>query len=114
MAESIAVIKGDGIGVEVVDEALKVLRVVCERFDIACECSEYMMGGCAYDNYGDPLPKESLQGALQAKAVLFGAIGGAKWENLPKENAQNLGFYACVRSLVSLRICVLLWFLMSW
>ncbi|MDL0080878.1 3-isopropylmalate dehydrogenase [Helicobacter zhangjianzhongii] len=91
MAESIAVIKGDGIGVEVVDEALKVLRVVCERFDIACECSEYMMGGCAYDNYGDPLPKESLQGALQAKAVLFGAIGGAKWENLPKDKRPESG-----------------------
>lgn len=91
MAESIAVIKGDGIGVEVVNEALKVLRVVCEKFGIACEFSEYMMGGCAYDNYGDPLPKESLQGVLSAKAVLFGAIGGQKWENLPKDKRPESG-----------------------
>lgn len=87
----IAVIKGDGIGAEVIDEALKVLGEVMKRFALKLEFSEYLMGGCAFDACGDPLPQESIKGCLESKAVLFGAIGGAKWENLPKEKRPESG-----------------------
>lgn len=81
----IALIKGDGIGPEVISEAQKVLEALshCENFSF--EFEEYLMGGCAYDKYQNPLPQETLDGCLKADAVLFGAIGGSKWDSLPRE-----------------------------
>ncbi len=87
----IAVIKGDGIGPEIVDEAIKVLNRVGELFDIKFNYKEYLMGGCAYDETGDPLPKETVEGALESDAVLFGSIGGYKWDNLPRELKPETG-----------------------
>lgn len=87
----IAVIKGDGIGVEVINEALKVLKVVARVFDFDIHYDGFLMGGCAYDECGDPLPQESIDGCLKSQAVLFGAIGGSKWENLPKEKRPESG-----------------------
>jgi len=87
----IAVIKGDGIGPEIVDEAVKVLDRVGELFDIRFDYKEYLMGGCAYDATGDPLPKETVEGALESDAVLFGSIGGYKWDNLPRELKPETG-----------------------
>ncbi len=88
---TIALIKGDGIGPEIIEEAVKVLDAVasCEGFDLSYE--EALMGGCAYDITGDPLPKETVQTALSSDAVLFGAIGGAKWDNLPREKRPESG-----------------------
>lgn len=77
----IAVIKGDGIGPEVIDEAIKVLVATGLEF----EFKEYLMGGAAIDTIGVPLPKETIDGAKEADAILFGAIGGPKWDNLPRE-----------------------------
>jgi len=82
---NISVIKGDGIGVEIVDEAIKVLDVVGEKFDIKFNYSEYLMGGCAIDATGNPLPQETIDGVLDSDACLFGAIGGPKWDNQPRE-----------------------------
>ncbi len=87
----IAVIKGDGIGPEIVDEAVKVLNRVGEIFDIKFVYQEYLMGGCAYDATGDPLPQETIDGALNSDAVLFGSIGGYKWDNLPRELKPETG-----------------------
>ncbi|MEA3353424.1 MAG: 3-isopropylmalate dehydrogenase [Campylobacterota bacterium] len=82
---NISLIKGDGIGVEIVDEAVKVLDAVGKKFDIDFNYSEYLMGGCAIDATGNPLPQETVEGVLASDACLFGAIGGPKWDNQPRE-----------------------------
>ena len=82
---NISIIKGDGIGPEIVDEAIKVLNVVGKKFDIHFDYKEYLMGGCAIDATGNPLPQETIDGVLASDACLFGAIGGTKWDNLPRE-----------------------------
>jgi 3-isopropylmalate dehydrogenase len=87
----ICLIKGDGIGPEIIDEAVKVLDAVasCEDFDFVYE--ESLMGGCAYDITGDPLPNETISTAMNSDAVLFGAIGGEKWDTLPREKRPESG-----------------------
>lgn len=81
----IGVIRGDGIGPEIVDEAIKVLDSVCTNEDFELSYEEYLMGGIAYDLKGTPLPDETIEGCLKSDAVLFGAIGGQKWDNLPRQ-----------------------------
>jgi 3-isopropylmalate dehydrogenase len=75
----IAVLPGDGIGPEVIAEGVKVLEAVGERFGHRFECTEALIGGCAIDATGQPLPAETLDLCRQADAVLFGAVGGPKW-----------------------------------
>ncbi len=82
---NISLIKGDGIGVEIVNEAVKVLDAVSKKFDIKFEYKEYLMGGCAIDATGNPLPQETIDGVKNSDACLFGAIGGPKWDNQPRE-----------------------------
>ena len=103
---NIALIKGDGIGPEIIDEAVKVLDAVSSSFDFDFNYEEVLMGGCAYDETGDPLPQETITTALKSDAVLFGAIGGEKWDNLPREKRpesgllrfrKELGVYANLR-----------------
>ncbi len=81
----ISIIKGDGIGPEIVDEAMKVLDRVAYKCGFSLEYSEYLMGGIAVDMTGVPLPQETIDGVLNSDACLFGAIGGAKWDSLPRE-----------------------------
>ncbi|PAF41244.1 3-isopropylmalate dehydrogenase [Helicobacter sp. 11S03491-1] len=81
----IAIIKGDGIGPEIVREAQKVLNAVSQIEHFSIQYQEYLMGGCAYDACKNPLPEETIQGCLQADGILFGAIGGNKWDYLPRE-----------------------------
>jgi 3-isopropylmalate dehydrogenase len=76
---NIAVIAGDGIGPEVIVEALRVLQAVERRFEHHFNLTEAPFGGAAIDLHGDPLPAQTLQICLQADAVLLGAIGGPKW-----------------------------------
>ncbi len=87
----IAVIKGDGIGPEIVNEAIKVLDALSKKEDINFNYKEYLMGGVAYDATGDPLPQETIDGALKSDAVLFGSIGGYKWDSLPREKRPESG-----------------------
>lgn len=82
---NISLIKGDGIGVEIVDEAVKVLKAVGDKYDISFDFKEYLMGGCAIDATGNPLPQETVDGVKNSDACLFGAIGGPKWDNQPRE-----------------------------
>ena len=91
MSHNLAIIKGDGIGPEAVDEALKILESVGEKFNTTFTFHTYLMGGCAYEAYGDPLPQETIDGCLRAEAVLLGAIGGTKWDNLPKQKRPESG-----------------------
>ncbi|RLA72997.1 MAG: 3-isopropylmalate dehydrogenase [Epsilonproteobacteria bacterium] len=88
---NIAIIKGDGIGPEIVDEAIKVLDAVASVEDIDFVYEEVLMGGCAYDVTGDPLPDETIKVSMKSDAVLFGAIGGEKWDNLPREKRPESG-----------------------
>ena len=80
----IAVIKGDGIGPEIVNEAIKVLNSVCKNENIELNYEEYLMGGSAYDATGNPLPDETVVGCKKSDAILFGSIGGEKWDTLER------------------------------
>lgn len=81
MEKNIAVIKGDGIGPEVVDEGLKVLNKVAENWGHKFNYEFVLAGGAAIDECGDPLPKESLETCKKNDAVILGALGGPKWDN---------------------------------
>jgi len=83
MIKNIAVIRGDGIGPEIVGEALKVLRKVSLVFGHTFEYTDVDMGGCAIDKYGDPLPQSELDKCLASDSVLLGAVGGHKWNDVP-------------------------------
>ena len=83
MEAQIAVLAGDGIGPEIVAEAVKVLRAVERRFRHRFEMKEYPVGGAAYDCCGDCLPDETLAACKSADAILLGAVGGPKWDRLP-------------------------------
>ncbi|RXJ90672.1 3-isopropylmalate dehydrogenase [Arcobacter sp. CECT 8983] len=88
---NISIIKGDGIGPEIVDEAIKVLDAVSYSCGFSLEYKEYLMGGIAIDVTGDPLPEETVTGVLNSDACLFGAIGGEKWDNLPRDKRPETG-----------------------
>ncbi|NOX14710.1 MAG: 3-isopropylmalate dehydrogenase [Epsilonproteobacteria bacterium] len=87
----IAVIKGDGIGPEIVDEAIKVLNVVSKKEGFGLNYKEYLMGGCAYEAVGTPIPDVTIEGCRVSDAVLFGSIGGYKWDDLPREMKPESG-----------------------
>lgn len=82
MSKKIAVLPGDGIGVEIVAEAIKVLDCLRDDFGLAVEMEHGLVGGSAYDETGSPLPQATLELAKQADAILLGAVGGYKWESL--------------------------------
>jgi 3-isopropylmalate dehydrogenase len=80
---SIALISGDGIGPDVVREGVRVLDAVGKKFGHHFEHTSCPAGGAAYDQFGVPLPKETLDTCLKSDAVLLGAVGGPKWDTLP-------------------------------
>jgi 3-isopropylmalate dehydrogenase len=82
MTKKIAVLPGDGIGPEIVAEAVKVLARLRDEFGLKIEMAEAPVGGAGYDAAGHPLPEATLALAKQADAVLLGAVGGHKWESL--------------------------------
>jgi 3-isopropylmalate dehydrogenase len=79
----IAVLAGDGIGPEVMAEGLKVLGAVSKKFSIAFEFDHQLVGGAAIDATGQALPAATLKACEEAAAILFGSVGGPKWESLP-------------------------------
>ena len=83
MKKNIAVIRGDGIGPEIVEQALNVLNKVAELYGHTFTYTNVDMGGCAIDKYGDPLPEAELQKCLASDSVLLGAVGGPKWNDVP-------------------------------
>lgn len=96
---NICVIKGDGIGPEIAEEAIKVLDSVSAKFGFELNYEYFLMGGAAIDVFGVPLPDETLESALKSDAVLFGAIGGSKWDNLPRDLRPESGLLKLRKSL---------------
>ena len=106
MAKKIVVIPGDGIGEEITSSAVQVLKKIDEKFALGLEFTKYDAGGTAYDKFGTPLPQETIDACKAADGVLFGAVGGDKWDNvepaLRPEKAilglrKALGLYANLR-----------------
>ncbi len=83
MEKNIAVIRGDGIGPEIVREAILVLDKIAEKYNHKFNYTEVDMGGCAIDKYGEPLPESELAKCVASDSVLLGAVGGAKWDSVP-------------------------------
>jgi len=77
--KKVCVFAGDGVGPEVTAEAIKILSVVEKHTDLTIDFQQKLMGGCAIDATGNPLPDDSLACAKAADAVLLGAVGGPKW-----------------------------------
>ena len=87
----IVVLPGDGIGPEIVAQAVRVLDVVNARFGLGLTHSEALIGGAAIDATGDPLPETTLIQAKAADAVLLGAVGGPAWDGLPMSQRPEKG-----------------------
>ncbi len=83
--KKIAILAGDGIGPEVMKEAIKVLDIISEKFSLPMQYEHADVGGCAIDNHGQALPPATLDLCKASDAVLFGSVGGPKWESLPPE-----------------------------
>lgn len=103
----VLVLPGDGIGQEIVPEAVKVLEKVAPKYGLELEFEEGLIGGAAIDETGKPLPEETLEACRESDAILLGAVGGPKWDYLPaKERPEvaallalrkGLGLYANIR-----------------
>ncbi len=87
----IAVLKGDGIGPEIVDQAIRVLDKIAEIYGVTFEYREGLIGGIAIDKTGNPLPDETLELCKESDAILLGAVGGPKWDNLPTDKRPEKG-----------------------
>ena len=81
--KKILVTPGDGIGPEVTEQAILVLKNIAPRFGLHLELCEKPVGGVAYDLTGTPIPDETLEAAKNSDAVLLGAVGGPKWDDAP-------------------------------
>ena len=112
--KKIAVLPGDGIGPEVCNEAIRVLEAVAERFGHKFEFEKHLMGACAIDATGDPLPDETLKACLEADAILLGAIGDPKYDNDPSAKVRpeqgllrlrkSLGLFANIRPVTAYEV----------
>lgn len=97
--KKIAVIAGDGIGPEVVAEAIKVMKKTEELYGLRFEFEHGLFGGIAIDEKGTPLPQETLDMCKRSDAVLLGAVGGPKWDNNPKELRPETGLLGIRKAL---------------
>src|SRR5499426_259124 len=95
----IAVLPGDGIGQEVTPEAVRVLEVAAKAGGFDLEFEQALVGGCAIDATGVPLPPATLALCKEAHAVLFGAVGGPKWDHAPQERKPERGLLALRKEL---------------
>ncbi|MCF7982606.1 MAG: 3-isopropylmalate dehydrogenase [Pseudomonadales bacterium] len=82
MSQKILVLKGDGIGPEIVNEAIKVLTAVQHKFGLDIELHEELIGGAAFDALGSPLPDATMKKATEVDAIILGAVGGPKWSGV--------------------------------
>ncbi len=83
MNKNIAVIRGDGIGPEIIEQALRVLNKISELYGHTFQFTDVDIGGCAIDKWGNPLPDEMLEKCVKSDSVLLGAVGGNKWNDVP-------------------------------
>ena len=91
MNKTIAVIRGDGIGPEIVDEAIRVLDKAGEKFGFHMNYTYALLGGCAIDETGVPLPQETIDACKAADSTLLGAVGGPKWDSVPGDRRPEKG-----------------------
>ncbi len=113
MKYKIAILAGDGIGPEIVDQGIKVLNAIGKRFNHTFEFKKALVGACAIDATGDPFPEETFQLCMDSDAVLFGAIGDPKYDNDPKAKVRpeqgllamrkKLGLYANIRPVTTFK-----------
>ena len=106
MRYNIALLKGDGIGPEIVDSAVRVLEKIGQKYGHEFVCTPYHIGGAAIDACGEPLPKETVAGCLASDSVLLGAVGGPKWDTLPgnlRPEKALLGIRAAMELFTNLR-----------
>ena len=106
MKYNIALLRGDGIGPEIVDSAVRVLEAVGKRYGHEFVFTPYLIGGAALDAVGIPLPEETVAGCLAADSVLLGAVGGPKWDTLPGDRRPEralLGIRAAMGLFTNLR-----------
>jgi 3-isopropylmalate dehydrogenase len=99
MKLNFAVLPGDGIGPDVTYQAVKVVRAVADRFGHEVETAEFAIGGLAIDQTGDPLPRQTMEGALGSSAVLLGAVGGPRYDGNPRGSKPEDGLLALRRGL---------------
>jgi 3-isopropylmalate dehydrogenase len=102
MSKTIAVLPGDGIGPEVMAQARRVLAAVEERFGESFTLREADVGGVAIDRHGSALPEETVQVCRESDAILFGSVGGPKWEHLPPEQQPERGALLPLRKIFGL------------
>ncbi|MCS6958074.1 MAG: 3-isopropylmalate dehydrogenase [Aquificaceae bacterium] len=95
----VAVLEGDGIGPEVVSSALKVLKRLEALSGFSLVFEKALIGGCAIDQKGTPLPQETLELCLRSDAVLLGAVGGPKWDDLPTDKRPERGLLGIRKAL---------------
>ncbi len=86
-----AVLAGDGIGPEVMRQALRVLDAAARREGFTCDATEALVGGAAIDARGCPLPQETIDLCDKSEAILFGSVGGPKWDHLPHKDRPEVG-----------------------
>ncbi|MBR2444359.1 MAG: 3-isopropylmalate dehydrogenase [Clostridia bacterium] len=106
MTYNIALLKGDGIGPEIVDSATRVLEAVGKKYGHVFNFTPYLIGGSAIDATGMPLPEETVKGCLASDSVLLGAVGGPKWDTLPGNQRPEkalLGIRAAMELFTNLR-----------
>ena len=99
MEAKIVLLPGDGIGPEIVTQAKRVLGLLADKFGHQFALSEHLMGGCAIDATGNPLPEETLAACKAADAVLLGAIGGPKWDDSTAKTRPETGLLAIRKEL---------------
>ena len=99
MNKIIAVTKGDGIGEEITNEAIKVLDKIGEKYNHNFEYKYALIGGAAYDEYHNPLPEETLEICKNSDAIILGAVGGEKWDNVEPELRPEKGLLALRKNL---------------
>lgn len=95
----ITVLKGDGIGPEIVDECIKVLDEAGKKFGFEFDYGYELLGGCAIDETGVPYPEKTEKACKASQAVLLGAVGGPKWDSQPGSNRPEAGLLAIRESL---------------
>ena len=102
MAQNIAVLAGDGIGPEVMVEALKVLGVVEKKYNLSFTYTKADIGGAGIDNQGHAFPETTKEICKKADAILFGSVGGPKWEKLPADQQPERAALLPIRKLFNL------------
>ena len=99
MQAKIVVLPGDGIGPEIVAQAQRVLEAIADRFGHTFSFASHLIGGCAMDACGEPLPAESLDACRAADAILLGAVGGPKWDDPRAKTRPEAGLLAARKEL---------------